>query len=124
MELLDLVQDFAAAIERVDSRRPIALNARSKKPYQPGIGPHPEAQTVALVMADLAGHDPPQYSSHEQAVPYPGESRQKCDLCLGSSPDWAWAVEIKMIRMLGDNGKPKTIFRLTFCRRTRSIDRR
>ena len=38
-------------------------------------------------------------------ISYPG-SRQKCDLCIGVSPDWDWSVEIKMLRLMGDNGKP------------------
>ena len=39
-------------------------------------------------------------------VPYCGGSRQKCDLCIGLMPHWDWAVEIKMLRLMGDNGKP------------------
>src|SRR5262249_32309420 len=38
-------------------------------------------------------------------VAYP-VGRQKCDLCIGSSPNWEWAVEVKMLRLMGDNGKP------------------
>lgn len=105
MELGELVEDFATAIESVDARRPQAVNQRSKVPYQPGIGPHTEAGTVALVMGELATTNPHMYASHALGVPYPGASRQKCDLCLGTSPSWQWAIEVKMIRMLGDNGK-------------------
>lgn len=32
--------------------------------------------------------------------------RQKCDLCVGASSSWDWAIEIKMLRLMGDNGKP------------------
>jgi hypothetical protein len=39
-------------------------------------------------------------------VPYPGHRRQKCDLCIGRPGEWEWAIEVKMLRMLGDNGKP------------------
>ncbi len=38
-------------------------------------------------------------------VPYPEVPRQRCDLCLGPASAWRWAVEIKMLRILGDNGK-------------------
>jgi hypothetical protein len=38
-------------------------------------------------------------------VQYP-VGRQKRGLCIGSTPDWAWAVEIKMLRLMSDNGKP------------------
>jgi hypothetical protein len=39
-------------------------------------------------------------------VRYAASSRQRCDWCLGSEPDWIWAIEVKLLRMLGDNGKP------------------
>ena len=36
IELADIVGDFAASMERVDASRPIAVNVRTKQPYQPG----------------------------------------------------------------------------------------
>jgi len=39
-------------------------------------------------------------------VPYPNSPRAKWDVCLGLSPDWQWVIEIKMLRLMGDNGKP------------------
>ena len=39
-------------------------------------------------------------------VKYRDGSRQKCDLCYGREDDWDLVVEVKMIGMLGDNGKP------------------
>lgn len=101
-----LVADFARAIARVDAHRPIALNQRSKEPYQPGIGPHTESATITLVMNDLRASVPGQYSSFDTGVSYPNIKRQKCDLCLGTAPDWDWAVEVKLLRFLGDNGQP------------------
>ena len=38
-------------------------------------------------------------------ISYPN-GRQKCDLCVGTPLTWEWAVEIKMLRLMGDNGKP------------------
>jgi hypothetical protein len=74
--------------------------------YQPGIGPHPETQAVALVVGELGRVAPHRYEGClRTGVPYP-TSRQKCDLCIGSEPSWQWAVEIKMLRLMGDNGKP------------------
>ena len=29
----------------------------------------------------------------------------KCDLCFGKNLNWEWVIEIKMFRILGDNGK-------------------
>jgi len=102
----ELVADFAVGIKNADSRHPQAVNVRSKEPFQPGIGPHSEAQTVELVMTELAALKASTYaSSFELGVPYPEASRQKCDLCLGRPGSWEWAVEIKKLRILGDNGK-------------------
>lgn len=38
-------------------------------------------------------------------VPYPGSSRQKCDLAIGEEADPLF-VECKLLRILSDNGKP------------------
>jgi hypothetical protein len=98
--------DFAAAIARVDQQRPQAVNARSGVAFQPGIGPHTEEQTIRLVLGALVQSTPERYRDHALAVPYPSQPRQKCDLCLGIGPAWTWAVEIKMLRLMGDDGKP------------------
>jgi hypothetical protein len=39
-----------------------------------------------------------------QFLPYPNAPRQKCDLWIGAPLEWA--VEVKMARFMGDNGKP------------------
>lgn len=45
------------------------------------------------------------HAAYALDVPYPGASRQRCDWCLGSAPTWDWVIEVKMLRMFGDNGK-------------------
>lgn len=102
-----LVEDFARAIESVDARAPQAVNARTGAPYRPGIGPHTESATVTLVMDELASKVPELYSRFSMSVPYPKIARQRCDLCLGEDGDWWWAIEVKMLRLLGDNAKAK-----------------
>ena len=98
---LDLiVSDCARGMEMADARRP------AYKTYQPGLGPHTEPLTVALVMAELAAAWPERYTAHKRGVPYADGTRQACDLCLGRPPGWEWAIEVKMIRMMGDNAKP------------------
>jgi hypothetical protein len=104
--LADLVEDWAKGIERVDATGPVALNQRSGTAFQPGIGPHTEANTVRLVMADLADLAPDRYAKHRMGVPYDDGSRQSCDLCLPDAAPWRWAIEVKMLRLMGDNGKP------------------
>jgi hypothetical protein len=103
--LKTFVTDFADGIRLADGRRPQAGNSRSKTLFKPGIGPHSEAQTVALVMRELSARWPERYQRYKLNVPYPNNPRQKCDLCIGNDPGWDWAVEVKMLRLLGDNGK-------------------
>jgi len=99
------VMDFARGIKAVDSMAPVASNTRTGASYQPGIGPHTEAQTIRLVMAHLADADPQRYASYKLGVPYADGTRQACDLCLDGPAPWGWAIEVKMLRLMGDNGK-------------------
>jgi hypothetical protein len=103
--LADLVMDFARGVQAVDSLAPVASSSRTGVSYQPGIGPHTEAQTIKLVMAHLARADPQCYASYQLGVPYADGTRQACDVCLGSPEPWDWAIEVKMLRLMGDNGK-------------------
>ena len=103
-DLDTLTAGFARAIEAVDLRRPQAVSSRTGAAYQPGIGPHPESQAVTLITAAMATQ--PIWSRYQLGVPYGTGSRQRCDWCLGDPPAWNWAVEVKMLRMMGDNNKP------------------
>jgi hypothetical protein len=105
VDLATLVADFACGIALADRRRPQARKSRTGAIFQPGIGPHSEAETVRLVMAELRTLSPDRYGAYTLGVPYPEAPRQQCDLCLGTGPEWAWAIEVKMLRFLGDNGK-------------------
>lgn len=105
LTLQQIVMGFADGIRLADQAEPQATNSRSKVRFRPGIGPHSEVQTVRLVMKALADSRPLEYGRHDIAVQYPGETRTKCDLCLGDAPSWEWAIEVKMLRFLGDNGK-------------------
>jgi len=97
-ELDALVTDFAHGMMLVDQKHP------QKKPYQPGIGPHTESETVELVVKEIANLYPERYRKHAFQVLYLG-TRQKCDVCFGEGPSWGWAIEVKMVRFFGDNGK-------------------
>lgn len=104
--LNSLVQDFAVGFKLADARNPEALNARTKQQFRPGIGPHCESDTIKLIMNELVLINPTEYSQRfVTSVAYPESARRKCDLCLGIAPNWEWSIEVKMIRLLGDNGK-------------------
>jgi hypothetical protein len=47
------------------------------------------------------------------ACPCGDSSRQFCDLCAGQPPVEVWAIEVKMLRLMGDDGvSPKTPLQL------------
>lgn len=96
-----IVDDFAAAFQAVDSTRPIYVS-RTGRVYQPGLGPHSEDAAVRLVFAEMQKRAPELYGVGGQGLPYPG-SRERCDLFVGRPA--VWAIEIKMARFHGDNGK-------------------
>jgi hypothetical protein len=60
-------------------------------------------------MAELAGAHPSTYGAVHTGVPYPNAPRQKCDLLIAPSDGRSWAVEVKMLRFMGDNGKPNIL---------------
>lgn len=86
MNLDELLNDIAAALVAIDaSQRPF-------RAFHPGVGPYGEPQLVALVAAHL-----------NQLANYNGKVRTKrCpDLLIPNE----WAVEFKITRPFGDNGK-------------------
>ena len=91
------VQDFAAAVKRADAKRPVAVNKRSKKPFKPSIGPRSERDAIRLVSAELQEMEGRSSSGLLHLnVPYSQETRRRCDLCVGDSSAFEWAIEVKM----------------------------
>ena len=99
------VTDFATAMQEVDRDRPVAVRSGEKGEFRAGIGPHPEDAGVEMCVQRMATTAPLQYGQHARSVAYPDGSRTKCDLCFGKGPAWDWAIEVKLLRFLGDNGK-------------------
>jgi hypothetical protein len=99
-----IVAAFARAMKSIDQGAPVWTSDRTGKAYQPGIGPHPETETVKLVAGHLASEQSSIYGTYELGRPYPNAARQKCDWTFGTP--LAWAIEVKMLRLMGDNGKP------------------
>ncbi len=95
--LSELANDFSTSLVRVDSIMPVW------PPYQPGIGPHSEAEAVKLITKDMQASHPERYASIALGAQYPERQRQRCDLVIGEPAEWA--VEVKPLRLLGDNGK-------------------
>jgi hypothetical protein len=106
VQLQGFVQDFTTGLIAADLRRPQAVDTRSGTLFKPGIGPHSEADAISLIANELELAVPSVYAGRiSLGVPYPDAPGQKCDLCIGSQPNWAWAVEVMMLRYLGDDGK-------------------
>lgn len=100
-----VVRDFATGIVAADALRPCAKSHDGKKSYRPGLGPHSESTTVTLVLEQMAIADPQTYSALAREIPYPTDPLKKCDLSISVEAS-AWYVELKMLRLMGDNGKP------------------
>lgn len=99
VHLSHVVTAFAHGLMAADSLNPTWVSA-SGRAYSAGIGPHTEAATITLVLDALSP------SCHAAAkaqvsVPYPCVARQRCDVVLPGQ----WALEFKLLRFLGDNGK-------------------
>jgi hypothetical protein len=100
MELSHIVQQVAAGLRAADARSPQAASQRGTRVYQPGIGPHAEDAAMRLTLTEWR-RDVPDLRA-VQGFPYP-DSRFRCDLGLGDPLEWA--IEVKMARAYGDNGK-------------------
>ena len=94
--LPNLVSDFADALSAVDRSAPVG---RSRvRAYQAGLGPLTEREAVRLAVAHMAATN----SLYEGIGParYPGLALE-CDLVVPGT----WAIEVKLARPFGDNGK-------------------
>jgi hypothetical protein len=97
------VADLAGGLLAADSKSPQARGRTAT--YRPGIGPFSEAAAIKLIMAELAQLWPDRYRLHQVNVAYSESTRQRCDLCLGRPATGTLAVEMKLLRLLGDNDK-------------------
>jgi hypothetical protein len=91
--LADVVANFAEAFKAVDAA------AQVNPPYKPGIGPFGEPRGLELALRYLKQAYPKDYQTTGPQA-YPGSAKQ-CDLVISS----AWAIEYKLLRPFGDNGK-------------------
>ena len=99
--LKEFIRNFSSSIEIADKRKPQKIS-RTGTIYKHGIGPHTEDETVDLVLKEFPIS---MQAMIKRSIPYPNNKRNKCDLLI-NSPEGKLFVEIKMLRMFGDNGKP------------------
>ena len=96
IEISDLVSDFARAIAAVNARHPVG----EAKRFKPGVGPLTETELTEAILGELKETEATMYSSCGSRS-YPG-SRNTCDVVVPGH----WAIELKLARPFGDNGKP------------------
>ncbi len=104
MNLAEFVQHVAEAMPRLDAD----AVARPDVQYLPGLGTMGEGAFRDAVRAYLAEHHASAYPRLHAEVPYAGLRGAKCDLCIGPADPAArfeWAVELKKVAFVGDNGK-------------------
>ena len=101
MELSELASRFGTAPQAADARAPVHVT-RTGRQYRPGIGPHPENTAMRLMLDEFSAE--PTAPPAGQFAPYPNSPRSRCDLWIGDGAEWA--IEVKMARLYGDNGKP------------------
>jgi hypothetical protein len=95
VKLSTLVFDFASALREVDATNPVGASGR----FKPGCGPLTESELTGLVLRRLRERDAMYDRAAARRYPH---GRAECDFVLPGE----WAVEIKLARPFGDNGKP------------------
>ena len=88
MDLSTFVDDFADALADVDR------SGSRHKQFQPGIGPFGEADAIRAALPKLKTK---YFARYGEAV-----TKRLPDLLIPGS----WALELKIIRPFGDNGRP------------------
>lgn len=91
-----IVGDVAIALAAIDATQPVG----EAKRFRPGIGPLTENELTSTVCREVEMRKPSLYSGCGSRG-YPN-SRATCDFVVSAS----WAIEIKLARPFGDNGKP------------------
>ena len=114
MDLKAIAKRFAEGLTYVDAHTSIVSYPRgiaTQPPYLPGVPTMHERDVASEFMdwwiekypADIN----PSYA-HQLEVPYPNLARASCDIVFSSDGTWMpepeWAVEIKRIQLVGNNG--------------------
>lgn len=114
MNLETIVKRFARGLEFVDQRTTTVTMPRDRErgPYLAGVPSMTETAVTKEVTDWWVRSSPTDFYSSsfeiELEVPYPGAPRVKCDFVIRDTAslfqDIEWAVEVKRIQLLGNNG--------------------
>ena len=101
--LEQFVQHFANAVIAADHTRPKAADAVLSRP---GIGTLPEADALHLIAGELELAEPATYAGRIALdVSYPDSPDRTCSICVGAAPDWTFAAEVRMLRLVREDGR-------------------
>jgi len=95
IDLPELVSQFATALKAEDSMHPVGVARR----FKPGVGPLTEDEVTKGILNQIRRRGVAEFLNCGPRR-YP-RSRNLCDVVLPG----LWAVEIKLARPFGDNGK-------------------
>jgi hypothetical protein len=101
MELHELADDILAVIPEMDQD---AATHKGTK-YIPALGTIGEDGFRQAAVRQLALRWPEKYRDLHQEACYRDIPRGRCDLALGQAAAPEWAIELKKVSLVGDNGK-------------------
>jgi hypothetical protein len=112
MELSEIVARFAEGLVAIDSSSAWqGVSRRTGVTYLPGVPAMTERQLCKELVSWWIHNYPTDFhpiGMCEEEVPYPGLPRARCDIAFNSdasSKGREWAIEVKRIQFIGDNGK-------------------
>ncbi|MBT5739117.1 MAG: hypothetical protein HOI29_11185 [Planctomycetes bacterium] len=118
MDLKTILERLAAALEHVDRTATTINKSNQGHSYLPGFFSLYEPQQVEALFLAWEKLYPEEPISIELEVNYPTNRRTKCDACLRFKDElltadnqlYDWALELKYLRSIGDNGKKNDFF--------------
>jgi hypothetical protein len=113
LNLQEIILKFSEGLVYVDSHtETVTLNSRTKEPYLVGLKTMHEVSVVNELMAWWKQKYPSDFTVLDNvkvSFPYPNSKKDFCDLVFSSDDESSskpeWAIEVKHISFLGDNGK-------------------
>lgn len=109
VDIQGIVDRYAEGLAAVDALNlPPRANQRTGEIYLPGLKSMREVDVVAQLDAWWGQVHPDDFIDHDIQVRYPNDPRAKCDQIItteGVRSPPEWAIEVKCITLVGDNGK-------------------
>jgi hypothetical protein len=113
LDLQEIIEKFSEGLVYVDTHtETVTLNSRTKVPYLVGLKTMHEVDVVKEMVSWWKQKFPNDFTTSgnvKVSFPYPNSKKDFCDLVFSSDDNSLnnpeWAIEVKHISFLGDNGK-------------------